>query len=79
MPYTIDPRIIINDVEYKDKTVNGVTLTNGRTTVDEQPRAGYATINLVTADNNYPAIEIDQKVVVKVDDSNGNQVTLWTG
>lgn len=79
MPYTIDPRIIINDVEYKDKTVNGVTLVNGRTTVDEQPRAGYATINLVTADNDYPAIEIDQKVVVKVDDSNGNQVTLWTG
>jgi hypothetical protein len=79
MPYTIDPKIIINDVEYKDKTVNGVTLTNGRTIVDEQPRAGYATINLVTPDNTYPAIEIDQKVVVKVDDSNGNEVTLWTG
>jgi hypothetical protein len=79
MPYTIDPKVTINGVEYKDKTINGVTLTNGRTSVDEQPRAGYATINLVTADNDFPNIEIDQKVVVKVDDSSGNEVTLWTG
>ena len=79
MPYTIDPKVIINDVEYRDKTINGVTLTNGRTIVDEQPRAGYATIILVTPDNTYPNIEIDQKVVVKVDDSSGSEVTLWTG
>ena len=79
MPYTIDPKIVINDVEYKDKTVNGVTLTNGRSTVDEQPRAGYATINLITPNNTYPSIEIDQKVVVKVDDSSGTEVVLWTG
>jgi hypothetical protein len=79
MPYTINPRVTINGIEYKDKTINGVTLTNGRTSVDEQPRAGYATINLVTADNDFPNIEIDQKVVVKVDDSSGNPVTLWTG
>ena len=79
MPYTIDPKIIINDVEYRQDTINGVTLTNGRTSVDEQPRAGYAIINLVTADNNFPNIEIDYKVVVKVDNSSGNEVTLWTG
>lgn len=79
MPYTIDPKVIINDVEYRDKTINGVTLNNGRVSVDEQPRAGYATINLVTPDNTYPTIQIDSKVVVKVDDSNGNEVTLWTG
>ena len=79
MTYAINPQIIINDVEYKQDTINGVSLTNGRTTVDEQPRAGYATINLVTADNSFPNIEIDYKVVVKVDDSSGNPVTLWTG
>ena len=79
MPYTIDPKVTINGVEYKDKAINGVSLTNGRTTVDEQPRAGYATITLVTPDNSYPAIEIDQQVVVQVDDSSGTPVTLWTG
>ena len=79
MTYTIDPKIIINDVEYRQDTINGVTLTNGRTNVDEQPRAGFATINLLTPDNSFPNIEIDYKVVVKVDDSTGNEVTLWTG
>ena len=79
MPYTIDPKVTINGVEYRDKSINGVTLTNGRTKVDEQPRAGYATITLVTPDNTYPNIEIDQRVVVQVDNSAGTPVTLWTG
>jgi hypothetical protein len=79
MTYTVNPKVFINDVEYSGETINGVSLTNGRETVDEQPRAGYASITLVTPDNTYPNIEIDQRVVVKVDDSSGNPVTLWTG
>jgi hypothetical protein len=79
MPYTIDPKILINGVEYRSDTINGVTLTNGRTNVYEQPRAGYATITLVTPDNTFPSIEIDYKVVVQVDNSSGTPVTLWTG
>jgi hypothetical protein len=79
MTYTIDPKILINDVEYRADTINGVTLTAGRTTVDEQPRAGFASITLVTPDNTYPDIEIDYRVVVQVDNSSGTPVTLWTG
>jgi hypothetical protein len=79
MTYAINPQVIINDVEYKGITVNGINLTNGRITVNEQPRAGYASIILITPDNTYPNIEIDQKVVVKVDDSTGADIILWTG
>ena len=79
MTYTINPQVLINDVEYKGEAIQGVTLTNGRTIVDEQPRAGFATIILVTPDNTNPSIEIDYKVVVKVDDSTGANTTLWTG
>jgi hypothetical protein len=79
MTYQIDPQVTINGVEYKGITVNGVSMTNGRTTVDEQPRAGFATINLITPDNTYPNIEIDQKVVIKVDNSSGAPITLWSG
>jgi hypothetical protein len=79
MTYVINPSVRIADVEYNNKTINGVTLTAGRTTVDEQPRAGYATINLVTPNNTYPNIEINQRVTVRVDDSNGNDVVLWRG
>ena len=79
MPYAINPKVTIADVEYTDKAVNGVSLTSGRLIVDEQPRAGYATISLVTPNNTYPNIEINQQVVVSVDDSNGTEVILWTG
>jgi hypothetical protein len=79
MTYIVDPKIFINDVAYTGETINGVTLTNGRDTVDEQPRAGFASITLVTPDNTYPDIEIDYRVVVQVDDSAGTPVTLWTG
>ena len=79
MPYTINPSVRIANVEYNSKVINGVTLTNGRTTVDEQPRAGYATISLVTPNNTYPNIEINQRVSVRVDDSSGNDVTIWRG
>jgi len=79
MTYAINPQVLINNVEYRGQTIQGVTLTNGRITVDEQPRAGFATINLVTPDNTYPNIQINNKIVVKVNNSNGNDVTLWTG
>lgn len=79
MTYTINPVVRINNVDYSGEAINGVTLNNGRTTVDEQPRAGYATIQLVTPDNLYPNIEINQYVEVRVDNSAGNDVILWGG
>lgn len=79
MPYQINPKVTINGVEYTDKAINGVNCFNGRTIVDEQPRAGYATINLVTPDNTYPDIQINQQVIISVENSEGTEVTLWTG
>jgi len=79
MPYVIDPKVTIDGVEYRDKTINGISLTNGRARIDEQPRAGFASIVLVTPDNTYPTISIDQKVVVKIDDSSGVETIIWTG
>lgn len=77
--YVIDPKVLINNVEYKDKSLIGVTVSAGRTNVDEQPRAGFANIVLTTADNTYPSIEIDQEVVVKIDTPAGVATTIWRG
>lgn len=79
MTYAINPIVRINNVNYSAQAINGVTLNNGRTSVDEQPRAGYATINLVTPDNTYANIEINQYVEVRVDNSSGQDVILWGG
>lgn len=79
MPYVIDPRVLINGVEYKDKALIGATVSAGRSNVDEQPRPGFANIVLVTPDNTYPSIEIDQEVVVKIDTPAGVSTTVWRG
>jgi hypothetical protein len=79
MTYAINPQVTIASVDYTSETINGVTITQGRTTVDEQPRAGYCTVNIIDFDNDVANIEIDEQIVIKVDDSNGNEVTLFTG
>jgi hypothetical protein len=79
MTYVINPQVSIASLDYTAETINGVTITQGRTTVDEQPRAGYCTVNIIDFDNDVANIEIDEQIVIKVDDSNGNEVTLFTG
>jgi hypothetical protein len=79
MTYVINPLVTINDVDFTSEVLNGLTASAGRTNIDEQPRAGYCTINLIDFDNNVAAVEIDQEIIIKVDDSNGNPTTLWTG
>lgn len=79
MPYVINPVVTINDVDYTSDTINGLTATAGRTIVDEQPRAGYCNVRIIEFDANTNNIEIHQEIQIKVDDSNGNDVVLWTG
>ena len=79
MTYVINPSVNIGGVDYSGDTLNGVQATAGRTNVDEQPRAGYASISVIENDTATVGIEIDDKVVVQVDDSNGTPITLWTG
>ncbi len=56
--YTPNPAVLIDGVSYIGDTLNGVSITTGRTSVDEQPRAGYCTITLITFDNDIPVAEI---------------------
>lgn len=79
MTYVINPQITIADVNYTSEILDRLSVTQGRVSVDEQPRAGYCTIDIVDFDNNVAAIEIDEQIVIKVDDSTGNEVTLFTG
>ena len=79
MTFVVNPVVTIADVDYSGDALNGVTANAGRSNVDEQPRAGYCSISIIAFDNTVPAIEIDQKIEIKVDDSNGTPVVLWTG
>jgi len=77
--YTPNPAVLIDGVTYTGDTLNGVSITTGRTSVDEQPRAGYCTITLITFDNDIPVVEIDHAVQVEIDDTTGNPTIIFAG
>ena len=77
--YTPNPAVLIDGVTYTGDTLNGVSITTGRTSVDEQPRAGYCTITLITFNNDIPVVEIDHSVQVEIDDTTGTPVIIFAG
>ena len=77
--YTPNPIVLIDGVAYTGDTLNGVSIITGRTSVDEQPRAGYCTINLITFDNDSPVIELDHSVQIEIDDTTGSPTIIFAG
>lgn len=77
--YTPNPAVLIDGVSYTGDTLNGVRITTGRTSVDDQPRAGYCTIDLITFGNNIPVVEIDHSITVLIDDTTGTPIDIFAG
>ena len=77
--YTPNPVVLIEGVPYTGDTLNGVSINTGRKSVDEQPRAGYCQINLITFNNDVPVVEIDHSVQVEIDDTTGTPVVIFAG
>lgn len=79
MNWIINPVVTVNGTDYTADTLNGVSITYGRSDIWEQARAGFATIQILNDDNSIFAGELNDTVTVQVDDSNGNPVTIFTG
>lgn len=71
--------VSINGGTYQDETLAGLTINYGRTTVWEQARAGYATIQILNTANTNNTYEVNDPVTIEIDDSSGNPVTIFTG
>ena len=69
--YSPYPQVEINGTVYTGDVVNSVAIFNGRTNVDEQPRASYSTITLVTYDETYPAVSANDRVAISILKSDG--------
>jgi hypothetical protein len=77
-----DPRpfITVNGVTWTDDTVNNVQITKGRTDINQQPRASYASLSIITPDSTgHPNFDIDDLVVVGVKDTSNADKVLFTG
>ncbi len=79
MSWTIDPTVTINGTDFTSDSLNGVTVSNGRSTIWEQPRYGYASIRIKNDTNTPLAITLNEPVTITVDNFTGTPVTVFTG
>ena len=73
------PTITIDGTDLSDITLWGVQISYGRTNIWEQARASFATITIVNLSNTDYGFDMNELVSVKVKNSAGTDVTLFTG
>jgi hypothetical protein len=79
MSWIPNATVTINGTSYESNTLAGLQITYGRATVWEQARAGYAQIQILNTTNANNLYEINDSVIITIDDSSGNPVTIFTG
>jgi hypothetical protein len=79
MVWNPNATVTVAGVEYTGQTLNGLAIHYGRPTIWDQARSSYATISILnTSDTDY-AFEINDTVVVEIQDSDGTEITVFTG
>lgn len=71
--------VTVAGVDYTDKSLWNVQVNYGRTSVWEQARAGYATVQIVNLNNANLNFEINDSLVVTIQNATGTPVTVFTG
>lgn len=79
MTWSPNPTVTIDGVSFTNKSLWNVSVSFGRTNIWEQARAGYATISILNANNQDFGFDMNHDVIITVDDSNGDPITLFTG
>jgi hypothetical protein len=79
MPWTPQPTVTINGTDRKSITLHDVQISYGRSSVWEQARASYATMTILNSTNTDYGFDMNQSVSVKVKNSAGTDVTVFTG
>lgn len=72
-------RILIDTVDYSSSTLANLNITSGRTSIYEQPVAGYGYIELINFDNNNYPFTVGADILISIKDSTGTFVDLYGG
>jgi hypothetical protein len=72
-------RVLINGVDYQEVTLASVQITSGRTSVYEQPVAGYCYIELINLQNTSYPFTVGNEILISIKDSTGVYVDLYGG
>jgi hypothetical protein len=73
------PTVIINGVAHTSLSLWDVKISYGRSSIWEQSRASYANISILNTTGTDHGFDMNQMVIVKVKNSSGVDVTLFTG
>lgn len=79
MTWTPQPTISINGVDRKSITLHDVQISYGRTSVWQQARASYARISILNNTNTDYGFDMNQTISIKVKNTSGVDVTVFTG
>ena len=72
-------RILIDTVDYSSSTLANLNITSGRTSIYEQPVAGYGYVELINFDNNNYPFTVGADILISIKDSSGTYVDLYGG
>jgi hypothetical protein len=79
MAWAPNATVTIGGTVYTSSALNGVSINYGRSNVWEQPRAGYAQIEILNVSDVNNGFEIGQSVVITVQNSTAVVKTVFTG
>lgn len=77
--WTPEWRILINGIDYKSSTLASLNITSGRTSVYEQPVAGYCYLQLINLQNESYPFTIGNEILISVKNSTGTFVDVYGG
>lgn len=79
MTWVPNATVTIDGVDFTGNTLNNASVNFGRTSVWDQPRASYASVEIFNPDNTHNGFEVNDSMVITLDDSNGDPITVFTG
>ena len=77
--WTPEWRVLIGGVDYQGVTLASVNITSGRTSVYEQPVAGYCYLELINLENSSYSFDIGDDILISIKNSTGTYVDLYGG
>jgi Ni,Fe-hydrogenase III small subunit len=79
MTYKPNATVTVDGVDYTGDSINFVSIRYGRDNIWSQARPGYATIEILNDTNVDNGFDMNHSVVIKVENSTGTDVTVFTG
>jgi hypothetical protein len=77
--WTPDWRILIDGIDYSSNTIANLNITSGRTSIYEQPVAGYGYVELINFVNDSYPFTVGTDILISIKDSTGTYVDLYGG